>query len=122
MSAKTNGKLRDHIKSHGSKSGRRALEVPEWDATVYLHEMSVLEAEEFAGLAGAIGDGEKSAAKLSDVVDMLMRVIRDDGGAPVFADAEDRDWLLSQPIRLVNRLAKEAFHVEEGEPEAVKNG
>lgn len=107
MTAKTTS-LKDRIKAAGAKAGRHEHTVEEWGGeTIYLHEMSVADAEEFIGVAKEIEDGgdEAVAANLGRTVDMLMRAVRDADGGRLFEGEDDREWLTKQPIRVVNALA-----------------
>jgi hypothetical protein len=121
----TKGSLTDRIIAKGKTSGRHALEVTEWGETVYAHEMSTRDAQEFASLAGEVEGGGEDAVKrnLAASVDLLMRCLKDDDGEMVFTTDAHRDFLMDQPVRLTARLVKDLV-AKSGlteEAEAVKN-
>jgi hypothetical protein len=112
--------ITDRIVKAGKHVGRYPEVVPEWDnETVYLHEMSTRDAQDFFGLAQEMEEGGEQAVgrNLTATVDLLMRCVRDEGGVHIFTTDEHREFLLDQPLRLVSRLAKklmDASAVTEG--------
>ena len=125
MASKTQS-LADRIMAQGKSAGRHEGEVPEWGATVYLHEMSTREAQEFASLSQEVDADADGAVQrnLDATVDLLMRSVRDADGARVFTTDDHRDFLLDQPLRLTARLVKQLMDTSSVsvDADAAKNG
>lgn len=120
--------LKDRIRKAAENTGRHPYTVEDWGGeTVYVHEMSVADAQDFIGVAKELEEGgdDAAAGNLEKTVDMLMRAVRDEDGARLFEGDDDREWLMSQPIRTISEIAKALIDhsgMGDAENEAAKNG
>ena len=77
---------------------REAVEVPEWDATVHLSEMSLTLGQEYVALIGA-SEGDETGL----VTALLVRTIVDENGERLFTD-DDGEALAGMSLKVLKRL------------------
>lgn len=79
------------------------MEVPEWNGSIYIREMTTAEVDEF-GLSSATADGRMDTNKMRGVrARVVSWCVVDEDGEPLFKKA-DVEALLKKSNRVVDRI------------------
>jgi len=86
----------------------KTIEVPEWDVTLVLREMSGRVRAEFEGRVAELNESGDPVDTVRMLALLVVRCAHDEDGSKVFSD-EHIDMLLRKSLSVLKRIADEAL-------------